>query len=55
MTFIESDLLNVFLKEDILVQETNILIVTNLPYIKQDDWEHMSSDTIYEPKLALFG
>ena len=33
----------------------DILIVTNLPYIKQDDWENMSRDTRYEPGISLFG
>ncbi|MDD2916713.1 MAG: peptide chain release factor N(5)-glutamine methyltransferase [Candidatus Gracilibacteria bacterium] len=60
--FLESDLLSVFLNEHLgetkhalSLQGKNILIVTNLPYIKQDDWENMSTDTIHEPKLALFG
>lgn len=54
ITFLESDLLGVFLEGDVC-SEKNILITTNLPYIKQDDWEHMSADTIHEPRLALFG
>lgn len=33
----------------------NPLFVSNLPYIKQNDWEHMSPDTRHEPRLALFG
>lgn len=55
--FLTSDLLNVFSKENTHFFEKNkhILLVTNLPYIKQDDWENMSTDTIYEPKIALFG
>ncbi len=36
-------------------QDSNILFLTNLPYIKQDDWENMSADTVHEPRLALFG
>ena len=32
-----------------------ILLLTNLPYIKNDDWENMSEDTRFEPKTALFG
>ena len=32
-----------------------ILLLTNLPYIKNDDWENMSEDTRFEPKNALFG
>jgi methylase of polypeptide subunit release factors len=31
------------------------LFLTNLPYIKDADWKNMSPDTIFEPKLALFG
>lgn len=31
------------------------LFVTNLPYIKDEDWQNMSADTVHEPKLALFG
>ena len=31
------------------------LFLTNLPYIRADDWEHMSPDTVHEPKIALFG
>jgi len=33
----------------------NILFLTNLPYIRDEDWQNMSADTIHEPKLALFG
>lgn len=55
MTFLESDLLKTFLQENTDLYGKNICIVTNLPYIKQDDWENMSSDTVHEPKLALFG
>lgn len=33
----------------------NTLFLANLPYIKKDDWEHMSPDTRHEPELALFG
>lgn len=31
------------------------MLLSNLPYIKNDDWENMSEDTIFEPKTALFG
>lgn len=60
ITFMESDLLRVFLEpvETCLgtsLHEKNILIVTNLPYIKDGDWENMSRDTEYEPRMALFG
>lgn len=37
------------------MHDKNILIVTNLPYIKTNDWENMSADTVHEPSLALFG
>ncbi len=32
-----------------------VLVTANLPYIRQDDWENMSSDTRFEPPEALFG
>ena len=32
----------------------SILFLTNLPYIRDADWQNMSPDTIHEPKLALF-
>jgi release factor glutamine methyltransferase len=31
------------------------LFLTNLPYIRSEDWIHMSADTVNEPRLALFG
>jgi release factor glutamine methyltransferase len=34
---------------------SNTLFLTNLPYIKDEEWVHMSADTIHEPRLALFG
>ncbi len=49
--FIVSDLLS----NIPIFQHSNILFVTNLPYIKDEDWKNMSTDTIHEPKLALFG
>lgn len=54
--YIVSDLLWVFLDSQNLPSDpsTNLLFVTNLPYIKNEDWINMSADTIYEPKLALF-
>lgn len=56
ITFLESNLLSVFLeKKETLEQNQDICIVTNLPYIRQEDWDNMSDDTRYEPKLALFG
>lgn len=55
ITFMESDLLGSFLEKDIQINGTSILIVTNLPYIRDGDWENMSRDTEYEPEIALFG
>lgn len=50
--FIVSDLLS-----NLQIPTTNsqLLFLTNLPYIRADDWEHMSADTVHEPRLALFG
>ncbi|MDD5197371.1 MAG: peptide chain release factor N(5)-glutamine methyltransferase [Candidatus Gracilibacteria bacterium] len=57
ITFLEADLLETFIKNDAqkIPENVNILIVANLPYIKNGDWENMSRDTEYEPKIALFG
>lgn len=57
ITFLESDLLEVFLGKTAAYfgKNKNIILVTNLPYIKADDWENMSADTVHEPKMALFG
>lgn len=61
LEFLESDLLSIFLESVetrrgvSLPDGKNILIVTNLPYIKNEDWENMSQDTRYEPEIALFG
>ena len=51
-TFIVSDLLKDF---PLNKERESILFITNLPYIKDADWENMSKDTAYEPKIALFG
>ncbi len=53
--FLQSDLLEIFLKDTQFEPHKNILITANLPYIKADDWANMSPDTRYEPELALFG
>jgi methylase of polypeptide subunit release factors len=37
------------------IAHSNTLFLTNLPYIKDEDWKNMSADTVHEPKLALFG
>lgn len=50
--FIVSDLLSNLPKFE---ENAEVLFVTNLPYIKDEDWNNMSVDTIHEPKLALFG
>jgi methylase of polypeptide subunit release factors len=50
--FIVSDLLSNLPEFE---KDTEVLFVTNLPYIKDEDWKHMSADTIHEPRLALFG
>lgn len=53
--FIVSDLLS-NLSQSVLITPTDtILFVTNLPYIKDADWQNMSADTQFEPKIALFG
>ena len=49
--FIISDLLS----NIPIFQYSNILFLTNLPYIKDADWKNMSADTVHEPRLALFG
>lgn len=49
--FIESNLL----EKVIFDKNEKYFFVSNLPYIKNDDWKNMSADTIFEPKLALFG
>lgn len=35
--------------------DEKIFLAANLPYIKNGDWKNMSADTIFEPKIALFG
>ena len=49
--FIVSDLLSCIP----IFQDSNILFLTNLPYIRAEDWINMSADTVHEPRLALFG
>ncbi len=53
INFLHSNLLKDFLKNNYKING-NILITANLPYIKENDWENMSEDTIFEPKRALF-
>lgn len=50
--FLEGDLLTSL---DLARIQWNICITANLPYIRAEDWEHMSADTQFEPKMALFG
>lgn len=56
-TFLVSDLLSTVTEKSDhpRITSSDILLVTNLPYIKSEDWEHMSADTHFEPELALFG
>lgn len=49
--FLHSSLLDNFEN----IKNEKIIFVTNLPYIKNNDWWNMSEDTIFEPKIALFG
>lgn len=52
----EAIFLNQNLIENITFEvEKNHIFVANLPYIKNNDWKNMSEDTIFEPKIALFG
>ena len=52
---IESNLLD-FLYTDKINLEKDIIITANLPYIKNNDFENMSKETIkYEPDSALYG
>ena len=52
--FIVSDLLSALPISYLLSPTASLLFLTNLPYIKADDWIHMSADTVHEPRLALF-
>ncbi|MCK9272644.1 peptide chain release factor N(5)-glutamine methyltransferase [Candidatus Gracilibacteria bacterium] len=52
--FIEGDLLRPFINSKYNISG-NLLITANLPYIKNEDRINMSSDTRFEPKMALFG
>ncbi len=50
---INSDLLTTILKNKF--SHKNLVITANLPYIKNNDFENMSKETIiYEPNIALF-
>jgi release factor glutamine methyltransferase len=50
--FLESNLLNAIPLDTL---KWDLCITANLPYIRAEDWEHMSPDTQFEPKMALFG
>jgi release factor glutamine methyltransferase len=52
VNFVQSDLL-ASLSLDTF--HWDLCITANLPYIRAEDWEHMSLDTRYEPRMALFG
>lgn len=50
-----SDLLSILKNENLIFWNNEQLLITaNLPYIKDEDWQNMSEDTIFEPKMALF-
>lgn len=50
---INSDLLNSIIENKF--PNKNLIITANLPYIKNDDFDNMSKETIiYEPNIALF-
>lgn len=51
---IYSDLLKEFLNWNIKINEDKVLITSNLPYIKTDDWNNMWYDLLEEPRMALF-
>lgn len=53
--FILSDLISELPLASSIHHPANTLFLTNLPYIRGEDWEHMSPDTRFEPKMALFG
>lgn len=55
LTFSLGNLLKNYTLQGKTLPKTPLIITANLPYIKQDDWEHMSPDTKFEPELALFG
>lgn len=52
--YVLSDLLSNFSPADFSSLEGPILFLTNLPYIRDEDWKNMSKDTHFEPKIALF-
>ncbi len=49
--FFVSDLLMSFIPEK---PDLPTLFLANLPYIRENDWIHMSADTHFEPEIALF-
>ena len=53
--FIVSDMLSALPMTYLLSPISSVFFLTNLPYIKSEDWINMSADTIHEPRLALFG
>jgi release factor glutamine methyltransferase len=52
--FIVSDLLTALPITYLLSPTAPLLFLTNLPYIRSEDWVNMSTDTVHEPRLALF-
>lgn len=55
LTFSPGNLLENYTLHGKTLPKIPCIITANLPYIKQDDWEHMSPDTKFEPEMALFG
>jgi len=56
IVFLESDLLSQFSQSELYPLQKNLCITANLPYIKNDDFEHMAQSVIdHEPETALYG
>lgn len=52
---LENNLLENIYEKNFLKNKKNIIITANLPYIKNWDFENMSTETVkYEPNIALF-
>lgn len=53
---LHSDLLEIFLKKDYLLETKKIVITANLPYIKKWDYINIDKEVLEnEPHIALFG
>jgi len=56
IVFLEWDLIWEFSNSDIYPVSKNLCITANLPYIKNNDFEHMAQSVIdHEPETALYG